>query len=313
MEYRKLGRSDIRVSKIGMGAWQASPEWSGKDEEVEKAVLRSYELGVTLFDTAEAYGHGHSEEVLGRAVKRVGRRNVVIATKVHGANLGGIELQKACRASAARLGVREIDLYQVHWPDPWAQIPLRETMRGLERLLLDGRIRAIGVSNFAVRDLEEARSFLSHTDIASNQVRYNLVQKNVESEVLPYCKREGISILAWSPLAQGALTGKYGEGRVPKGDVRVDNELFRPGNLAQLDPVLAKMGQVAERHGTTVAQVALAWLASNPIVVPIPGAKNATQAEENGGAAELALDRGELGELDEAARRAKLDYFPAIR
>ena len=313
MEYQSLGRSDIRVSKIGMGAWQASPEWSGRDDEVEKAVLRSHELGVTLFDTAEAYGRGHSEEVLAKAVKKMGRETLVIATKVHGANLGRTELAKACKASAARLGVKVIDVYQVHWPDPWAQIPLRDTMRELERLYLEGRIRAIGVSNFAVRDLEEARSFLSHTDIVSNQVRYNLVQRNIEAEVLPYCKRERISVLAWSPLAQGALTGKYGGGKVPKGDVRADNELFRERNLAQLEKLMGKIAPVAKAHGKTVAQVALAWLATNPIVVPIPGAKNQSQAEENAGAGDLVLGKEELGQLDQASESTAVDYFPAIR
>ena len=313
MEYQNLGRSDVKVSRIGMGAWQASPEWSGRDDEVEKAVLKSRELGVTLFDTAEAYGQGHSEEVLGRAIKKLGRESVVIATKVHGGNLGQAEIHKACRASLTRLGVKEIDVYQVHWPDPWAQIPLRQTMRELERLYLDGRIRAIGVSNFAVRDLEEARSFLSHTDVASNQVRYNLVQRNIESEVLPYCKRERISVLAWSPLAQGALTGKYSAKRVPTADVRRENELFREKNMSQIERLLAKLAPIAKAHGKTTAQVALAWLASNPLVVPIPGAKNALQAEENAGAADVALDRAELGQIAAAADGLRVDYFPAVR
>lgn len=311
MQYQKIGRSDITVSRIALGVWQASPEWRGEDREVKKAILRSQELGVTLMDTAEVYGQGHSEQVLGDAIKKIGREHVVIATKVHSANIGRLELQKAWKASSSRLGVKEIDVYQVHWPDPWAQIPLKETMRALEKLYLEGKIRAIGVSNFAVRDLEEARSCLSHTDIVSNQVRYNLLQRRIEEEVLPYCKREGITILAWSPLAQGALTGKYKGSRVPKGDVRQHNELFREGNMAQVEKVLAKLGPVAQSHALTLAQLALAWLMSNPVVIPLPGAKNAAQAEENAGAAEVQLERKELGAIRVAVNGAKIDYFPA--
>src|SRR5256712_8299909 len=144
-------------------------------------------------DQSRGYGRGirrrHSEQVMSRAIKNVGRDRVFIATKVGGWHLRADDVRKACAGSLKRLGVREIDLYQVHWPDPWSQVPLRETMKALEALHRAGRIRHIGVSNFAVRDLEEARSDLSKADIASNQVRYNMLQREVEAEVVPYCKR----------------------------------------------------------------------------------------------------------------------------
>jgi aryl-alcohol dehydrogenase-like predicted oxidoreductase len=296
---------------MGMGVWQASAEWNGRNDEISRAITTSRDLGVSLFDTAELYGRGRSEQLLGRTAKKIGRGELVIATKVHGANLAGAEVEKAWRASASRLGVKEIDLYQIHWPDPWAQIPLRETMKALEMLYLDGRIRAIGVSNFAVRDLEEARSFLSHTDIASNQVRYNLLQRSIEAEVLPYCRREKISILAWSPLAQGALTGKYRAGKVPRSDVRTDNELFREKNMGQIEKLVARLAPIAARRGRTVAQLALAWLATDPLVIPIPGAKNPRQAEENAGSAGVTLSREEISEIVRASDAMKLSYFPA--
>jgi len=147
---------------------------------------RAVELGINLVDTAEAYGDGHSERVMSRAIRNVGRDRVFVATKVGGWHLRADDVKKSCAASLKRLGVREIDLYQVHWPDPWSQVPLRETMKALEALHRAGRIRNIGVSNFAVRDLTEARSHLSRADIASNQVRYNMLQREVEAEVLPY-------------------------------------------------------------------------------------------------------------------------------
>ncbi|MCI4438955.1 aldo/keto reductase, partial [archaeon] len=185
MEYVNLGKSGIKVSIIGLGAWQASGKTWGadvEDENIVKAIRRAYELGINFIDTAEAYGNGHSEEVVGKAIKEIGRENLVIATKVHGAHLRYNELLKAAEHSLKRLGIKEIDLYQVHWPDPWEQIPLKHTMRAMEQLYKEGKIRAIGVSNFAVRDLEEARKHLSVTDIVSNQVRYNMLQREIEEE-----------------------------------------------------------------------------------------------------------------------------------
>jgi|GEM_PF-7422 len=312
MEKVVLGFSGLKVSALGMGAWQAAGrEWGAdvEDQKIAEALVRASKLGVNLFDTAEAYGNGHSEEVVGKAIREIGRENVVIATKVYGAHLHHDELIKAADASAKRLGVKEIDLYQVHWPDPWEQVPLRETMRALEELYKAGKIRAIGVSNFAVRDLKEAREHLSVVDISSNQVRYNLLQRKVEDEVLPYCKREGIAVLAWSPLGQGALTGKYSLENKPSDDVRRGNRLFSDKNLKESAKLLEVLKNVGSAHGKTPAQVALRWLIEKG-TIPIPGAKNSAQAEENVGATNFALTQGEIEELDMAARSAHIEYFP---
>jgi myo-inositol catabolism protein IolS len=308
--FTTLGKADIKVSKIGLGVWQASDEWKGNDQQIIKAIAKVHDLGVNMVDTAEVYGRGHSERVLGEALKTVGREEFVVATKVHGANLRYDELQRACVASLKRLGIKQIDLYQVHWPDPWEQIPLKHTMKALEKLYSEGKIKSIGVSNFAVRDLEEARSHLSHTDIVSNQVRYNLLQREVEEEVLPYCKKESITILAWSPLAQGALTGKYSPGKAPKGDVREANKLFASKNMARIEKFVLTLSKIAKRHGSTVSQIALSWLISNPLVVPIPGAKDPAQAEENAKAVNVKLTQEELSELDLASKSTKIDYLP---
>jgi len=310
MEYTTLGGSDVRVSRIGIGLWQASEAWKGDDEEIIGAVERAQGLGVNLVDTAEEYGNGHSESVLGEALKRLGRDNFVIATKVYGAHLRYDELQRAALASMKRLGVSEIDLYQVHWPDPWEQIPLKETMKALERLYLEGKIRAIGVSNFAVRDLEEARSHLSRTDIVSNQVKYNLLQRNIEEEVLPYAKKNHISILAYSPLAQGALTGKYKRGAVPRGDFRARSPLFAPANIAQISRLTGVLSSVGRKHGCSASQVALNWLETIPGVIPIPGAKNAAQAFENASSMEIELSRRDLSLIERASRQVRIDYLP---
>ncbi|MGB9734096.1 MAG: aldo/keto reductase [Conexivisphaera sp.] len=307
----ELGRSGIRVSRIGLGTWQAGGRQWGDDVDdrsIVDAIRRAHELGLNLLDTAEVYGDGHSEEVVGRALAEVGRENFVVATKVHGAHLRHDELLRAAEASMRRLGVKYIDLYQIHWPDPWEQIPLRETMRAMEELYVQGKIRAIGVSNFAVRDLEEARSFLSKTDVASNQVRYNMLQREVEEEVVPYCRRNGISIIAWSPLAQGALTGKYREGRVPRDRIRSGNEVFRPENMRRIEPLLRVLERIASRRGVEISQVALNWLLARD-AIPIPGAKNPRQVEVNAGAMGWRLDEREMREIEEVLVGIDIDYL----
>ncbi len=312
MEYVSLGRGGPDVSAVGLGMWQAGGKaWGSdvRDADCRKAMERAVELGVNLVDTAEAYGDGHSERVMSRAIRNVGRDHVFVATKVGGWHLRADDVRKACAASLTRLGVREIDLYQVHWPDPWSQVPLRETMKALEALHRAGRIRNIGVSNFAVRDLEEARSHLSRADIVSNQVRYNMLQREVEAEVVPYCKREGIAILAWSPIGKGVLTGKYHDGRRPKDRIRSDEDLFKPANLRAAAPLIRELRKIGRARGKTAGQVALAWLRRHGHVIPIPGAKRPAQAEENAGAAGWQLTAREFRSLGGILRRTWLDTF----
>ena len=312
MEYVSLGRGGPQVSAVGLGMWQAGGKaWGSdvRDADCRKAMERAVELGVNLVDTAEAYGDGHSERVMSRAIRNVGRDHVFVATKVGGWHLRADDVRKACAASLTRLGVREIDLYQVHWPDPWSQVPLRETMKALEALHRAGRIRNIGVSNFAVRDLEEARSHLSRADIVSNQVRYNMLQREVEAEVVPYCKREGIAILAWSPIGKGVLTGKYHDGRRPKDRIRSDEDLFKPANLRAAAPLIRELRKIGRARGKTAGQVALAWLRRHGHVIPIPGAKRPAQAEENAGAAGWQLTAREFRSLGGILRRTWLDTF----
>jgi len=312
MDYVDLGRGGPKVSAIGIGMWQAGGKaWGSdvRDADCQKAMERAVDLGINLVDTAEAYGEGHSEKVMSRAIKKVGRENVFVATKVGGWHLRAADVRKACVASLKRLGIREVDLYQVHWPDPWSQVPLRETMKALEALHRDGKVRYIGVSNFAVRDLKEARSHLSRADIASNQVRYNMLERNVEQEVLPYCKREGIAILAWSPIGKGLLSGKYHDGKRPKDRVRSEDDLFKPANLRATAPLIRELRKVGRARRKTAAQVALAWLRRHDHVIPIPGAKRPAQAEENAGGAGWSLSAREVRTLEDIAHRLQLDTF----
>ena len=312
MEYTALGHNEkLRVSKIGTGLWQASNAWNAVEEDVIEAVGTAKEKGINFLDTAEAYGKGNSERVLGKALKEYGRENFFVATKVAGAHLRYDELQRAASASITRLGVDYIDLYQIHWPDPWEQIPMSQTFRAMKKLHEEGKIRAVGVSNFAVRDMEEAQGILGDLPIVSNQVRYNLLQRNIEEEVVPFCKKNNISIIAWSPLAQGVLTGKYSPENIPNGDVREGNELFAPKNLEKAKEILSMLKSLGEKYSKTPAQIALNWLASKKDVIPIPGAKNSKQAMENADSVSFKLTGREISEMESLSSATIFDYLPA--
>jgi len=308
-----LGKGGPKVSEIGIGMWQAGgPAWGAdvSDEASLAGMRRAHELGVTLFDTAEGYGAGHSEEVVGRGIREIGRDHLVIATKVAGTHARREYVQRACDASLKRLGVHEIDIYQIHWPDPWDQASLKETMKAMERLHRAGKIRHVAVSNFAVRDLEEARSALSRTDIIENQVHWSLLHRTVEDEVVPYCKKEGVAILPWSPLEKGLLAGKYDATHKPSDEVRKGSKMLRDENLAEISKLVSVLMDVGAKHDRTATQVALNWLMRQPgTVVPIPGIKNAAQAEANAGAAGWELTAGEVRRISDASHALQLDLF----
>ncbi len=312
MDRVPLGRSDARISPIGFGTWQAGDDTWGpdvNDRDCARALAAGASLGVSLVDTAENYGRGHAEEVVGQAVRLAGRRALFLATKVSEHHLHPDDIAQACRRSLRRLGVRAIDLYQVHWTDPYDQVPLRHTMRAMERLEREGLVRHIGVSNFAVRDLVEARSALSRTDIVSNQVQYNLLHRDIEEEVLPYCAREGISVLAYSPLARGLLAGRYNARNRPTDQVRTGAVLFRPGNLRRTASLLRRLGDLARLHQRPIAHVSLAWLRSRPRVIPIPGVKRPAQSSELAASVDFALARSEVADLDRLSGSLRLDTF----
>lgn len=299
------------MAPVGVGMWQAGGKAWGADVTDAKciaAMVRAQELGMNLIDTAEAYGDGHSEEVVGKALKKMDREDAVVATKVIGGHLRYDDVLRACEGSLKRLGLRTIDLYQIHWPDPWDQVPLKHTMRAMEKLQRDGKIRYMGVSNFAVRDLEEAREHLSRSDVVSNQVQYSLVHRAVEEEVLPYCEREGIGVIPWSPLAKGLVTGKYSRGNLPKDPVRQEMGNFSEHNVKEVEKLVKILRAVGGKHGRTPAQVALQWLVGQG-TIPIPGVKNPKQVEENSGAMGWSLSEAEEKQIRTAAEAMKIDFF----
>jgi len=310
MEYITLGKSDLKVSVIGLGAWQAGAKGWGKivDSEVKEAILTSVEMGLNFIDTAEVYGDGHSEEVIGQVIKDF-RDDIVIATKVSGNHLKPEYIERALDGSLKRLKTNYVDLYQIHWPDIYTS--LRDTMKTLERLAANGKIRYIGLSNFSVCQIEEARSYLSTMDIVSNQVRYNIIQREIEDEMLPYMKKENISVIAYSPLAQGLLTFKYDHATFEPTDVRRNNKLFSESNIRVISSFLSVLREISMETGHSVVQIALNWLISKGNVVPIPGAKNRDQAtinlQSNGW--RLTADQNRRIEEKYAEIKDKIDLF----
>jgi len=304
METRPLGQSGIQVTPIIMGLWQAGKEmWVGiDDKETTKAVRAAFEAGITTFDTAEAYGNGHSEKILASATHDI-RLNVIYATKVFANHLNYDQVLKSCHRSLKNLQTDYIDLYQIHWPAGsfgTKEVPIGETMGALNDLKEQGKIRAIGVSNFSRAQLQEA---LEYGQIDSLQPCYSLFWRQLEKEAMPFCVENQITILAYSSLAQGLLTGKFGpEHRFEKGDVRAKNKLFRPDTYARVQQALAKLLPIAQRKGVTLGQLALSWIISHPGVCAIAGARNADQTVENASAAAISLSDDELSEMDEIGR-----------
>jgi aryl-alcohol dehydrogenase-like predicted oxidoreductase len=299
MNYRQLGNTETSVSEVCMGCWQISSErgdYWGRQEvrDSMEAVRASLEAGVTFFDTAEDYDDGGSEQVLGEALQ--GRRaEAVIATKLNPRHASEAELRKACEGSLRRLKTDYIDLYQVHFPNP--DVPVAETLGALEELRESGKIRAFGVSNFGVsfmRDLPVGRA-------ASNQLPYSLLWRGIEQAILPMCIDRGMVVLAYSPLAQGLLTGKYRRlDDLPR--ERRQTRLFEPALKQTAGPLVDKaIGDIldlADRAGVSPPDLALAWVLAQPGVCSvIAGARNAKQARQNAAASDVQLAPDVVEEL----------------
>lgn len=304
METRELGTSGIQITPIITGTWQAGKSmWVGiEDAETIKAIRAAFDAGITTVDTAEAYGKGHSERVVAEALSDV-RDRVVYMTKVFPNHLKYQQVIDACENSLKNLKTDYIDLYQIHWPagsmgsEP---VPIEETMRALNDLKQQGKIRAIGVSNFSRTQIEEAAQY---GRIDSLQPPYSLFWRYVETDALPYCVEQKISILAYSPLAQGLLTGKFGPDHTfdPE-DVRSKNKLFQGEHYQRAQQALAKLRPIAERYHTSLTNLALAWLIAQPQTQAIVGVRNADQAAANTAAAAVHLTDSDLAEIDAIGR-----------
>ncbi|MDC8996004.1 aldo/keto reductase [Mycobacterium marinum] len=290
------------VSRIGLGTWQfGSREWGYGDRYASGAardiVARARALGVTLFDTAEVYGLGKSERILGEALGDK-RAEVVVASKIMPVAPFPAVVKQRERASARRLQLDRIPLYQIHQPNP--VVPDSVIMPGMRELLDTGRIGAAGVSNYSLARWKKADAALGRP-VVSNQVHFSLAHPGPLDDLVPFAERENRIIIAYSPLAQGLLGGKYGVENRPAG-VRAVNPLFGTENLRRIEPLLQTLRAVATDVDAKPAQVALAWLISLPGVVAIPGASSVEQLEFNVAAADIELSADARAALTEAAR-----------
>ena len=300
MKYVEAGGA--RMSAVGLGTWQfGSAEWGyGSDYarlEAVKIVHRAIELGVTLIDTAEIYGFGKSERIVGEAI-RGSRDKVFLATKLFPVGLP-MQVASKARASARRLGVDRIDLYQQHWPS--AMFPPGATMPRLRKLVEAGLLSHVGVSNYSLAQWQTAEKAFGGP-VLSNQVQFSLLARRPDRELVPWAQEQGRIVIAYSPLAQGLLSGRYLDSS-PRNFRRL-NPAFSAASRAKLKPLLAAMAEITSRHQATSAQVGLAWLLRKPNVVVIPGASSVHQLEQNAAAADLELSDEEDARLVELARLA---------
>jgi aryl-alcohol dehydrogenase-like predicted oxidoreductase len=298
-----------RLSVIGLGTWQfGSKDWGYgaqyAENEAARIVERALDLGVNLVDTAEIYGRGESERIVGRAIAPR-RADVFLATKVTPVTPLASVVERHGRASAARLGVDKIDLYQVHWPNP--VVPIGEQMRGMRRLREARLVEHVGVSNFSLARWRAAEQALGEP-VLSNQVQYSLACRKPDSELVPYAAEHDRLVIAYSPLAKGLLSGRYDATNLPKNSARSIDPLFLPENVIRAHELIEALRTIAKAHDATPAQVALAWVVSHPNVVAIPGASSVAQLEANVAAADLTLADDEMAQLT-----AVSDTFHPVR
>lgn len=284
LENKRLSRSDLKTSVIGLGTGFRR----GITEDSSKIIKVALDRGINLIDTAEIYEDGLSEKIVGRAIK--GRREeVVLVTKVSGDHLTYDKVLKSAEGSLKRLDTDFIDLYLVHWPN--VNVSLGETMRAMERLVNEGKVRYIGVSNFNVKQMKKANEELSRCEVVANEVKYNLLERQMENEVVPFCQKEDIAVLAYSPLARGMLTSRFtDENSIPEDDWRSGDWFFEGESLKRGLKMVEVLKDIGAGYGKTPGQVAINWLLAKRMVFPIFGASTVKQVEENCGAAEWRMD-----------------------
>ena len=309
MQTLQLRHSALTLSRIICGGWQAGRDlWVGIDDDQSIAAFQAaLDAGITTFDTAEDYGGGHSERILARALGHR-RDEIVIATKVSWDHLRRDQIVEACERSLRNLGTDVIDLYQIHWPAGTfgsERVPLEESMEALGRLRDAGKIRAIGCSNFDPTQLRQACAL---GPVDTLQPPYSLLWRHAERELLPLCRARGVAVLAYSPLAQGLLTGKLGPHlELAEGDNRKDNRLFQPPLRDRAHAMVEAMRPLAAARGITLAQLALAWVAGQPATAAIAGARTPAQSREIAVAGDVILEPELRSRLDELGASLGLD------
>lgn len=322
MQFRKLGTSDFEVSVITFGAWAAGGWMWGKTDRKDaiQAIRASYDVGVTSIDTAPIYGQGTSEEIVGEAIKGIPRTKVQILTKFgmrwdlakgdfafKSKDNSGKEIDiykyagkesviKECEDSLKRLGTDYIDLLQIHWPE--STTPIAETFEAVATLIKQGKVRYAGVCNYNAAQMAEAEKVVP---LVSNQIPFSMVNRGVEAETVPYCIKNNKSVLAYSPLERGLLTGKIIPGyKFQEGDHRATNRFFTTESIEKTNAFLLKIKPIADAQGVTLSQLVLRWTIERAgITIALVGARNAQQAVQNAKAIDVKLTAAEIKFIDE--------------
>jgi len=326
MELKQLGNSSVAVTPIAFGAWAIGGwMWGGAEEQAAiEAIRASFDAGITTIDTAPVYGFGKSESLVGRAMEGIPRDKYQILTK-YGLNWktpeGEFHLDttdgdgkpvrvfknssrtkviQECEDSLKRLKTDYVDLFQIHWPDPTT--PIQETMEAVATLIRQGKVRAAGVCNYAVTQVEEA---LETLDIVSNQVPYSLVNRGIEKDVVPQALKNGMSIIPYSPLQRGLLTGKIKRDHTfNEGDTRKGNKFYRAKNVDNVNKLLHAIKPIADAHGATLAQLVINWTTRQPAMdCVLVGARDKTQVRDNVRALSFSLSDEELKMIRELASK----------
>lgn len=329
MEVRQLGKSDVKVTPLAFGAWAIGGwMWGGAEEQdAIKALQAAYHAGITTIDTAPVYGFGRSEELVGKAMKGIARDKYQVLTKF-GMNWETEEgeyffdsvdnegrpfrmhkwaskkkVVQECEDSLRRLQTDYIDLYQIHWPDNTT--PMQETFEAVQQLIDQGKVRAAGVCNYNVEQVSEA---LETIQLASNQVPYSMINRDIEKNVVPQAIERGMGIIAYSPLQRGLLTGKINPGhQFGKGDTRADNRFYTNENIRRTNALLEEIRPIADTHGATLALLVINWTIHQPgIACTLVGARNEDQVASNAKALTFTLSPEELEQITAAADRFSL-------
>lgn len=316
MERRKLGKSDLDVSVIAMGTWAIGGPWAhgwGKVDDAEsiRSIQKAIDSGINFIDTANVYGLGHSEEVIAQAIK--GRRDeVVIATKV-GATLdasGDVmwnstpkHIFQEVEGSLKRLNTDTIDLYQIHWPD--SSTPLAETMGAFNKLVEQGKIRYIGVSNFTKAQLEEG---IKYAPIVSHQIRYNMLERDAEADILPFCIEHGIGTMVYGPLGHGLLAGEFKRGdKLTDDDWRSRYTLFEPDIYEKVMGIVDGLRPIAQRYQRSLANLTINWTLGRPgITTTLVGMRKSRHVEDNLKAVDFILSGSDITDIDKIIEQADL-------
>lgn len=316
MEFRKMGNSDMKVSVISQGSWAIGGKWAHgwgevDDKESIRTIQKSIDAGINFIDSANVYGLGHAEEIIGEAIK--GRRDkVFLATKFAAIvdEEGNItwdaspeHMAQECEKSLKRFNTDYLDLLQIHWP--LAETPLSETMDGFKRLIKAGKLRYAGVCNFSKAQMEEA---LKYGELISHQLRYNLLERDVEADIIPFCIQKGIGVQVYGPLAHGLLAGEFKRGdKLKEEDWRSRYTLYEPDKFEKIMGILDKLLPIAKGYGRTLADLAVNWILSRKgVTTALIGMMHPWQVDENLKAVDFKLSEKDLADIEKAIREADL-------